>query len=143
VKTLLNRPEDILVQIGGAPGCPHSTFRKLHVGINTGLIVVKPWAVPFIRQINRYEVDKFEHHCHEQELFNKFVAEHGTWVKFPSKMMVQTWTLGMLNFSVWPGGVHNKVMRVTRNYVNHDFAPLLPEQVCIHHDMEKAIIQKA
>ena len=44
------------------------------------------------------------------------LKDHKEYVgKIPSKMKVQTWTLGMLNFSVWPGGIHNNVMRLTHH----------------------------
>ena len=139
VNTLLNRSEDVVVQIGGPPGCPHSTFNKLH--INTGLLAVKPWALTLIQNIIRFHVNKYEHHCYEEEVFNQFVAKHGQWITFPSNMTVQEWTIGILNFTVWPDGIHKTNMRLTQNASHYDFWPDRAE-TCIHHDLRrKKILQ--
>lgn len=89
----LAQPASIVMQLGGAPGCPPGwPFTSLGVGFNTGAMLLRPAALPFVRALLRmrepgWSEFPYQSHCYEQELFTIGVlAYNPRWRQFPAEL---------------------------------------------------------
>ena len=98
-ETWLAMPGDIVVQMGGAPGCPYGEpFTTLGLGVNTGAMLVRPTAGAIallealvrMRGATSASAFPYVHHCHEQELLvSALLAADPIWRRFPFELSLR------------------------------------------------------
>lgn len=117
---LLSYPEDVVISSEPKRGCPVSASFNLGAVGNTGVMLLRPAALGFLRGVLVNQRGKYRHHCYEQEAFNnELVDANFSWTRFPltgslpgrrpsraiSKATLARYrgiNLRFLNFSHWP-----------------------------------------
>ena len=112
--------ESMVVQPGGAPGCPTgSTFEIMGFSINTGAMLFRPEAERFLRAVLLQRSTghgmEYQNHCYEQELFVRGVLDaQPSWIDFPSLLHLtgaDDLSMRLLNYSRWAAGPSMEIWR--------------------------------
>lgn len=129
----LAAPEAIVMQIGGAPGCPTRAYTALGFGPNTGAMLLRPEATAFLHSMLRQRESGFRYrnHCYEQELFAMaVVGARPRWRHFPTVLALdgapvtgadplgEPLALRLLNYSRWSGG--DRTIRISTGQLRHE-----------------------
>ena len=109
--------EEVIAQVGGAPGCPSWTYGKLGFNINSGAMLLR--GAPAcgaarrcarLASACRQQAPGLRDPCYEQELLNKLIATNGwaRWLDFPNTLALEmpqgagNLTIRLLNTTRWP-----------------------------------------
>ena len=145
--------EPIVMQGGGYPGCPTSTYSTLGINPNTGVMMMRQAALPFLDALLLTRANRFVYHhtCFEQELFASGVlAAEPRWHDFPNVLAItasggEALQIRFLNYSRFPAHLNGKALQLivdnrldkaapTRRTVSF---PLLrnASKRCVYHDL--------
>ena len=90
--------EEVIAQVGGAPGCPSWTYGKLGFNINSGAMLLRGAAAVALLAgalaLRPHAGSKrlgYASHCYEQELLNKLIATNGRarWLDLPNTLALE------------------------------------------------------
>ena len=85
--------EEVIAQVGGAPGCPSWAYGELAFNINSGAMLLRGAAAVALLAgalaLRPHAGSKrlgYASHCYEQELLNRLIATNGRarWLDFPN-----------------------------------------------------------
>jgi len=145
---LLRYPEDVVISAEPKRGCPPGVSFALGAVANTGVTLLRPGSMGFLRAMLFKQRGHYQHHCYEQEAFNAQLVEDGfTWHSFPYLGAVPQSasasasrrrggtrhdgaTIRFLNYSHWPRNYRKRSRRSTANLTWFSEDPAL---ACLFH----------